>query len=214
MRAVVCLPTRNERGSIAVMVRKIRNLKLPVFVSDEHSTDGTLDIAKKLKVPVYQRACSGKGCGVQTALKVAYQQKYDVIVFIDCDNTYPAEDIPKLLRLMGSHDMVIGARKFTNVPFVNRIGNIMHILAINILFLTNLKDINSGLRAMDVKKFHNLIDAKSFDIEAQITCRALKKGMKIKELPIDYHKRVGESKLRLSDGISILWRIIVERFTF
>jgi len=213
MRAVVCLPTRNERDSIKLMVSKVRKLKLPVFVSDEHSTDGTIEIARKLKVPVYQRSCSGKGCGVQTALKVAKQKKYDVLVLIDCDNTYPVEDIPKLLSLMNRRDMVVGARKFSNVPFVNRMGNFVHIWAINVLFFTSLKDINSGLRAMNVNKFAGLIDAQKFDIEAQITCRALKKRLKIKEIQINYHKRTGQSKLRLSDGLSILLRIIVERFT-
>lgn len=212
MRAIVCLPTRNERDSIGLMVRKIRKLKLPLFVSDEHSTDGTLDIAKKLKVQVYQRKCSGKGCGVQTALEAAASKKFDVLVLIDCDNTYPVEKIPHMLSLMKEYDMVVGARDFDNVPFINRIGNIVHILAINILFFASLKDINSGLRAMKVNKFKGLIDAQRFDIEAQITCIALKKKMKILEVPIVYNKRTGQSKLRLSDGISILWRIIAERF--
>ncbi len=213
MRAIVCLPTRNECDSISLMVKKVKKLRLPVFVSDEHSTDGTIEIARKLKVPVYQRTCSGKGCGVQTALNIAKKKDYDILVLIDCDNTYPVEDIPKLLSLMKNYDMVVGERKFGNVPFVNRIGNFVHIWAINLLFFTRLKDINSGLRAMKVNKFAGIIDAKNFDIEAQITCRALKRGFKVKEIPINYHTRTGESKLRLMDGISIFWRIIIERFT-
>ncbi len=215
MRAVVCLPTRNERDSIEAMVKSIRKIKLDVFVSDEHSTDGTLAIAKKLKVPVYQRACSGKGCGVQTAIAVAAKKKYDLLIFIDCDCTYPVDAIPRMINVLeqGNYDMVVGARNFKNVPFVNRIGNFAHIWGINLLYLTHLKDINSGLRVMRVSKFKGLIDAKAFDVEAQITVRALKNGMKIKEMPIAYNKRMGESKLRLSDGVSILWRIIIERFT-
>src|SRR3989344_5777531 len=141
MRAVVCLPTRNERESIDTMVRQVRAIKLPLFVCDEHSTDGTIERARALKVPVYQRKCSGKGCGVQTAIEVAARQGYDVLVFIDCDCTYPVDKIPNLLRLMGTYDMVIGARDFKNIPFINRIGNIVHTLAINIFYMARLRDI-------------------------------------------------------------------------
>lgn len=213
MKSVVCLPTRNEKNSIAIMIKEIRKIKVPVFVSDENSNDGTKQIAKKLKVPVYQRDCSGKGCGVQKAIQVAIKQDYDILIFIDCDCTYPVDAIPKMIKMMDSYDMVVGARDFKNVPSINKIGNIVHTWAINILYFTYLKDINSGLRAMNVKKFKGLISAQKFDVEAQITVQALKNGMKVKEIPIKYEKRVGESKLRVRDGISILWRIIAERFS-
>ena len=72
-----------------------------------------------------------------------------------------------------------------------------------------LRDINSGLRAFKVDKFD--LDADGFDIEAQITVRALKKRLNIKEIPISYKQRRGDSKIRIKDGFLILWRILKER---
>src|SRR3989338_10180008 len=95
MNAAVCLPTRNEKENIQYMIDRLKPLGYPIFVSDEHSKDGTIEIAKKNKIPVYQREGSGKGYGVRKALEVAKQKGYDVLVFIDCDRTYPPEAIPE-----------------------------------------------------------------------------------------------------------------------
>lgn len=211
MKAVVVLPTKNEEKSIEYMVRKIRKLKLPVFIVDEHSTDKTLNIAKKLKVPVYQRDGSGKGYGVRKAIEIASKKEYNVIVLIDCDKTYPAEYIAIILKYIPKYDMVVGSRKMGYIKFLHRLPNIIHTETINLLYNANLKDINSGLRAFKINKLKNL-DAKGFDIEAQITTKALKRKLKIKEIPIEYKKRVGKSKIRIKDGFVILLRIIKERF--
>ncbi len=211
MEAVVVLPTKNEEKSIEYMVKKIRKLKLPLFVVDENSTDKTLSIAKKLKVPVYQRDGSGKGYGVKKAVEIASKKNYDLLILIDCDKTYPSEYIPIMLKYIPRYDMVVGSRKMKHVKFLHRLPNIVHTEAINLLYGSNLKDINSGLRVFKINKLKDL-DAKGFDIEAQITTNALKRKLKIKEIPIEYKKRVGESKIRIKDGFLILSRIIKERF--
>src|SRR3989344_9270215 len=84
MKAVVCLPTRNEKDSIQLMIDSITKLGLPLFISDESSTDGTIAIAEKNNVPVYQRDGSGKGYGMKKAGEGARQLGYDVLVTIDC----------------------------------------------------------------------------------------------------------------------------------
>jgi|TARA_B100001971_G_C18254668_1_gene581026 glycosyltransferase involved in cell wall biosynthesis len=211
MKAVVVLPTKNEEENIEYMVNKIRNLKLPLFVVDEHSTDKTLSIAKKLKVEVYQRDGSGKGYGVRKAIEIALKKGYDIIILIDCDRTYPSEYIPTLLKYFPKYDMVVGARGMGHVRPLHRLPNIVHTESINLLYGANLKDINSGLRAFKVNKLKGL-DAGGFDIEAQITTKALKRRLRIKELPIEYKKRTGESKIRIKDGFDILSRIFIERF--
>ena len=212
MKAVVCLPTRNEKESVQFMINKIRSLGYDLFISDEHSTDGTTEIAKKNKVPVYQRDGSGKGFGVRKALQIAKKKGYDILILIDCDRTYPTEYIPAMLKQMQKYDMIVGARSLKEIKPLHRLPNKMHTLAINLLFGGNLKDINSGLRAFKVNKFKKF-NSKGFDIEAEITTKALKKGLKVKEIPIEYEKRAGHSKIKMKDGFLILLRIIKERFT-
>lgn len=211
MRIVVCLPTRNEIDSIKIMIDEIKKLGYDLFISDENSTDGTIDIAKKNKVPVYQRDGSGKGCGVKKAIEIALKKGYDILVLIDCDCSYPPTYITEILKYIPEYDLVIGKRLMKDIRFLHRLPNIIHSLAINLLYGSKLKDINSGLRAFKVNKIND-VDAKGFDIEAQITIKALKKKLKIKEVPIKYRRRVGKSKIRIKDGFIILWRIIIEKF--
>ncbi|MDP7179753.1 MAG: glycosyltransferase family 2 protein [Candidatus Woesearchaeota archaeon] len=210
MKAVVVLPTKNEEKSIEFMVNEIKKLNLDVFVSDEQSTDKTLEIAKKLKVPVYQRDGSGKGFGVRKAIQVAKEKGYDILILIDCDKTYPTKYIPELLKFFPKYDMVVGARKLNHVRLLHRLPNMVHTESINLLYGSNLRDINSGLRAFNIDKMPNL-NAKGFDVEAQITTKAIKKKLKIKEVPIVYEKREGDSKIRIKDGFLILSRILKER---
>ena len=211
MKAVVCLPTRNEKDSIQVMIDRIKKLRYDVFVSDEQSDDSTIETANKNKVDGYQRDGSGKGFGVRKGIEIAKKKGYDVLVLLDCDCSYPPEYIPKLLEHMPKYDMVVGKRTMGNIPFLHRLPNIAHTMAVNVLYFANLKDINSGMRAFKLDKIKNL-DAAGFDIEAEITTKALKNGLKINEIPIKYQKRAGVSKIRIKDGFVILWRIIKERF--
>lgn len=212
MRTVVCLPTYNEQESLQEMIRQIREIGSDLFIVDEHSKDKTLEIARQNNVPAYQREGSGKGCGVRKAIEIAKHQGYDNLVLIDCDCTYPPQSIPALLQYLPQYDMVVGWRKRENISPLNRFGNWFHTFWVNLLFFSTLKDINSGLRIFKLDKMPPL-DAEKFDIEAQITTRALKNKLKIKEVPVDYLTRKGNTKVRMfKDGFIILSRIVRERF--
>lgn len=213
MRAVVCLPTMNEAESIREMVGQIKAEGLDLFVVDAGSTDGTRDIAEELGVPVYDRDFPGKGAGLQKALDICAQQGYDQMAYIDCDLTYPVNRIPDMLQVAEDYDMVIGARPMKQITFTHRVANVIYNNMINILFGGHYHDINSGLRVMRVSKFRGLLDAKDFDIEAQMCCRALKQKLRIKDLPIEYGDRTGSSKVAFRHAFLIFFRILWERVT-
>lgn len=213
MKVQVVLPTKNEEESITHVIKEIRKTGLnDIFVVDEHSTDKTIELAKKQNVPVYQREGTGKGYGVKKALEMAEKNKCDILVLQDCDCTYPPREIPGLLKYIPEYDMVVGIRDFSRIKTFHRLPNRVHTWAINLLFCTRLKDINSGQRIIKVSKFRDSLTAKGFDIEANITTTALKKRLKIKEVPIEYLPRRGQSKIKIKDGFLILWRIIRDRF--
>lgn len=211
-KALVCLPTLNEQQSIALMIDQIKALGLDLVICDAGSTDGTIEIAKGRGIEVLYRDKPGKGSGVQKALQFANQEGYETVLFIDCDETYPVNDIPKLLSHMGEYKMVVGARSQKQVAFINGLGNHGFNFLINTLFGGKLIDINSGMRALDVKTYLPLVTADNFDVETQISCLTLKHRIKYLEIPIEYAQRKGESKVRYSDGFDILWRIARERF--
>ncbi|HLC65149.1 MAG TPA: glycosyltransferase family 2 protein [Candidatus Nanoarchaeia archaeon] len=212
MKAVVCLPTRNEAESIQEMIDSIKRLGYDLFIADSNSTDGTQEIARKNKVEVYQRDGVGKGYGIRKAVEVASSKGYDVLVLLDCDKTYPPEEIPGMLEFFPEYDVVLGVRDMKEISFTHRLANIFHTQMINLFYGGHLHDINTGMRAFKVEKYKGLLTAKGFDIEAQMSLLALKKKMKIKEIPVRYLKRAGESKIRVSDGFLIAWRIIRDRF--
>ena len=213
MNPVVCLPTRNEIGSVQRMIDAVKALSLPLFISDQASDDGTQEAAAKAGVRVFQRDGQGKGHGVQTAVKAAESLGHDVLVLIDCDCSYPVEDIPKVLAEMErtGADMVVGCRPFGNIQFSHRLVNWLHTGSINLLYGASYHDINSGLRAMKVERFRGKLTAAGFDIEAQISSVAARGKMKTAEVPCGYVKRVGESKIRAWDTLVILKRILLER---
>jgi dolichol-phosphate mannosyltransferase len=193
------------------MIERVRSLGHDLIISDERSTDGTIAIAEGLGVPVHQRDGSGKGFGVRKALEVAAAQGYDLLVLIDCDLTYPVERIPDLLAEMASADMAVGYRDFSKIHWSHRLVNYLHTGMINVLFGAKLRDINSGLRVLRVSAFHGRIDAQSFDVEAQMTVRALKAKRRIRELPVDYRQRGGRSKIRAWHTWTICQTILAER---
>lgn len=216
MNPVVCLPTRNEKDSIQIMIDRVKAIGLPLFISDEKSSDGTVEIAAKNNVQVYQRDGAGKGFGMRKAVEVARSLGYDTLVTIDCDCTYPVDKIPELLKMVDSGaEMVIGVRDMGNIRWLHKLPNIVHTWVINLLFFrwfgNWLHDINSGMRAFRIGKLKPF-RSKGFDIEAEITIRAIKDGLRIVEMPVSYNKRVGESKIRIKDGFTILGRIVKERF--
>jgi len=214
VRVAIALITKNEEQNIALMIDRIRKAGFKdLYVVDERSSDRTEEIARKKGVKVYQRKGTGFGCGIISAIDIAYKKGYDYIVRLDCDGTYPPEEIYKLLEYTPEYDMAASYRGWRNIKFMHRLPNVFFTHLANILFGFHIRDINSGMKAIRVKKFHGLLDAPGFDLEAQMTLRAIKKGYKIKNVPINFIERTrGKSKIKISDGFLILKRIIKERF--
>ena len=211
MNAIACLPTYNEVESIELMIDAIEALGLPLFVTDGGSTDGTRDIISKKGIELFDREKgSGKGAGIQKALDVAKEKGYEWIVFTDCDMTYPVDSIPNLLAVCEDQDMVVGVRSMQDIAFLRRLGNLLFIGLINTLFRAKLTDVVSGMRAVKVSSFQGKLNSLNFEPEIEMTCMALKKGYKIKEIPISYRSRKGKSKIGLSDLFVLVNRIFKE----
>ncbi|MBR9699247.1 glycosyltransferase [Candidatus Woesearchaeota archaeon] len=209
----VAMPTKNEEENVGYMIKSLRKYGFSdIYIVDEQSEDRTEEIAKSMGVPVYQRKGKGKGMGVIEAIEIAKKSKTDYMIFPDCDRTYHPKYIPKIIKFIPKYDMVVACRDMKDIKFFHRLPNMIHTLFINLFYNGRMHDINSGMRAINVNKFYKKLDAKGFDIEAQISIVALKEKMKIKELSIQYEERKGFSKIRIKDGFIILARIFKELF--
>ncbi len=153
---------------------------------------------------------------LQGISKLQYDNRY--VVFTDADFTYPAEFIPKMVKVLEHSPkigMVIGDRfngqsnhdKASKNVFY--IGNRLIALAQYLLNGVKLSDPLSGLRVIRSELLRNWeLKSKGFDVEVEINALVKRQGYKIAEVPIDYRLRLGEKKLRPRDGIEIIKRIV------
>lgn len=214
-KVAVLIPCYNEELTIEKVVKDFRKY-LPmasIYVYDNNSTDKTYEIAQNAGALVRKEVRQGKGNVVKSMFR---DIDADVYVIVDGDDTYPAEEVEKLVQpiLEEGIDMVIGDRLSNGTYFdenkrgFHGFGNNLVKWLINTLFKSNVKDIMTGYRAYS-KKFVKLIPVMSegFQIETEMTIFSLVYGMKLKEVPITYRDRPegSESKLNtFKDGFKVL----------
>lgn len=214
------LPTKNERENIRFMIENIRkHCNYEIIVSDEHSPDGTGEIAKSLGVKVFPRKNPGYGNGIRESLINAKELGHTHLLVVDCDRTYPIEYIKTLTRFARQgYELVNAGRRMSDIRLVNRLPNMFMTLLARLLHGGNITDVNSGMKLMKIEKFLGKITAAGNDSTSQIIITALKNKYKIKEIIIPYDDRHGDasrgrSKIRYRDGFIITWRIIRDKFT-
>ncbi len=203
-RITLVLPTKNESGGIAWLVREAKAYAEDILVVDGHSTDGTREIAEESGARVVLDRGRGKGDAIRTAIKHALGE---VIVFMDADGSHELADVPKLAGpiLGGVADLVLGSRTrggsdelhgdFDN--FVRAVGAAVITVGINYRWNVRLTDCLNGFRAIRRDAARQLrLRADDFDIEQHMVCRALQKKLRVIEVPThESVRKWGRSKL-------------------
>ena len=214
IKIAVLIPCYNEELTVTDVVNDFKKA-LPgadIYVYNNNSKDKTKELAIKAGAIVKDEYAQGKGNVVRSMFR---DIDADVYIMVDGDDTYPAEEVDKLIApvLEGKADMVIGDRLSSTYyeenkrPFHN-FGNSLVKGLINFLFKSNLDDIMTGYRAFS-KKFVKCMPVMSdgFQIETEMTIFALTNNMKVVNVPITYRDRPegSESKLNtFSDGFKVL----------
>lgn len=202
----IILPCRNEAEALPFCIKQIKkvtednNLKSEIIVSDS-STDKSPEIAKKENVILVKHDKEGYGIAYLEAFKCA-KGKY--IFMADADCSYDFNEIPKFInQLRNGYDLVIGNRfegKIQNnaMTFSHKyIGNPLLSFILRLFFRKEIKDSQSGMRAINRKKLDELnLQTKGMEFASEMIIKAIKHNFKIKEIPVDYYKRKGTSKLR------------------
>jgi glycosyltransferase involved in cell wall biosynthesis len=211
-KRIVCLiPTLNEAPTIAQVIQKARIFADRVVVVDGHSSDDTGIVAERFGAEVLLQEGRGKGKALRTAFD---RIEEDIYVIIDGDATYDATEISYLVSpiMRGEADMVVGSRLTGNmeegaITSFHKIGNWAFNIMINILNSSHISDSQSGFRAIDGRWARSFrLQAQGFEVETEMTIQAMKMGMRVKEVPISYRKRMG-SPSKLS-GFGAGYRIV------
>ena len=203
MNIVVIIPAYNEEQSISKVVSTIpRKIVNEIIVVNNNSNDSTADKALAAGATVLNETFQGYGAACLTGIEYLKNKNVDIIVFIDGDYSDYPEEINLLVEpiIDRKYDFVIGSRITGNrekgsLPLQSRIGSLVAGFLINFFWRKKYTDLGP-FRAI---KFDKLIQLNMKDkwygwtVEMQI--KAIKKGLKIKEVPVSYRKRIGKSKV-------------------
>jgi glycosyltransferase involved in cell wall biosynthesis len=218
----VVIPALNEADSVAEVVRRVRAVMdgvgqpYEVVVVDDGSDDATAEEAAGAGATVLRHPQNaGYGAGLKTGIACA---RFDHIVITDADGTYPIERIPDLLAYSDRFDMVVGARqgKYYRESWFKEPARIGLGTLCEWVTGTHIPDVNSGFRvfrtALARQYFH--VISQGFSFTTTITLAALSNGYFVKYIPIDYHKRVGQSKVKLRRDVPRTTQIILQAIAY
>ena len=173
-----------------------------IFINDGSKDETSTELSKLTEKYKSLKLIDSKvNCGYGASLKKGIlASKYDSIVITDADGTYPNERIPELVKGLEKNDMVIGARigKNVQIPTLRRPVKWLLLKYARWMSKSDIKDLNSGLRAMRKEKifrFWNMLP-NAFSFTSTITLSMHIEGLNVSYLPIDYHARIGNSSIK------------------
>ncbi len=216
-RVSVVIPTLNEGGNIAKVIRGVRRqlggYDYEILVVDGHSADGTAEAARRARARVLYDDV-GKGSALMRGLAAA---RGDILVSMDADLSNEPRELRLLIDAIDiGYDLCTGSRFLTgggsdDIPPLRVLGNKFFVLLVNVLFGAHYTDMCYGYRSFrrGVPERLGLTET-GFGIETEINIKAVKKRLKVMEIPSTEKKRAaGEGKLTtFGDGFVILKTIL------
>lgn len=225
MKLSILMPVYNERATLESAVKRVLDVDYPVDIElvivDDGSTDGTKDLypqwADDRRVNIHLKATNGgKGSAIREGAELATG---DYVIMCDADLEYAPEEIPSLLEPILHNDatVVYGTRTFGShnaFSYLYVLGNRAVTTAANVLFNVYISDLETCFKLLPLEMYRAL-DVKSagFGMEAEITGKILRSGVRPYEVPISYKARSREDgkKLTWKDGVEALAILARER---
>jgi glycosyltransferase involved in cell wall biosynthesis len=221
----ILMPVYNEVASLQRAVKQVLEVDYPceveLVIVDDGSTDGTRELYAQLsgdpRVSVHLHEVNqGKGAAIRTAARLAAG---DYVIPMDADLEYAPAEIATLLApvLRGEAEVVYGTRTFSShnaYSYLYVLGNRGVTTAANILFNCYISDLETCFKLMPRALYLDLdIRENGFGMEAEITGKLLRRGVRPFELPISYKARSREEgkKLTWRDGVEALVILVRER---
>lgn len=219
MRAVVCIPTYNERENIGSLVEEVlaTDPKLDVMILDDDSPDGTGQVAdllarKERRVTVVHRPRKeGIGRAYVDGFRRALEARYDAVLQMDGDFSHQPRYLPRLLQPLEGADVVVGSRyvegaRVESWGLPRRALSFGGNLYARTVFGMKERDLTSGFVAYRRHVLEAVgldsIQSESYAFQLELKYRAHRLGFNIVEVPIVFFDRVvGLSKLQ-SDRVS------------
>jgi len=235
MKLSIIVPVYNEEKTIAEVLKRLKNEEIPgvekqIIVVDDGSKDSTRKILsniknRNVKIILHEKN-QGKGAAVKTGIKNA---SGDYIIIQDADLEYHPRQIKNLVApiLKKQAEVVYGTRldrmphlskeESKHLFIIHYFGNRFLSLVTSILYGQWITDMETGYKLFPKDAMKDIkLNARGFELEPEITAKLLKKGYKIKEVPITVVPRGYEEGKKLNttrDGLKALWNLLKYRFS-
>jgi glycosyltransferase involved in cell wall biosynthesis len=214
----ILMPVYNEGSTVTAAVERVLAVDYPVEVEvvvvDDGSRDDTAAGLEKIDDPRAVRRSHavnrGKGAAIRTA---AASATGDYMIICDADLEYAPEEIPSLLKpvLAGEAEVVFGTRTFGShsaYSFWYVMGNKGVTTVANVLFNSYISDLETCFKLLPLPLYRSLdIRQPGFGMEAELTAKLLRRGIRPYEVPISYRARGREAgkKITWRDGVEAVW---------
>lgn len=220
-------PAFNEQESVHLVLEGLpRPPVRRMVIADNNSTDDTAEVAKAAGAVVVPAPIPGYGAACLAGLDfLRKNDPPDIVVFIDADFSDHPDELPSVVApiLADEADMVIGSRTLGKrergalLPQA-RMGNFVACTLVRWFYGFRYTDLGP-FRAVRWTSLESLrMEDQNFGWTAEMQVKAIKKGLRIQEVPVSYRKRIGVSKITgtlkgtILVGYKILWTVF--RYTF
>jgi dolichol-phosphate mannosyltransferase len=227
LRAIVCLPTYNERENLEPMLRALGDVLRDgdrVLVIDDSSPDGTGEIADRLvrELPfvdvLHRERKEGLGRAYIDGFRRALDEGAELILEMDCDFSHDPRDVPRLIAAVeqGGADVAVGSR-YVPGGGVENWGAIRRAISrgasiYSRLLLMPIRDATGGFKCFRPRVLEEIdlerVNAAGYVFQIEVTYRALRKGFTVVEIPITFTDRtVGRSKMSRAIVVEAAWKV-------
>jgi dolichol-phosphate mannosyltransferase len=221
--AVVCLPTYNERENLEAMLRALADKGVRVLVIDDNSPDGTGELADRLAAELdyvdvlHRERKEGLGPAYLAGFRRALADGAELILEMDCDFSHNPADVPRLLAAAEDADLVLASRYVEgggteNWGLLRRVISRGGSLYAQVLLGLRVRDLTGGFKCYRRAVLEALplddIHSKGYAFQIETTYRTLRKGFRVREIPITFVDRVeGGSKMSNTIVVEAVWKV-------
>ncbi|RKH64943.1 polyprenol monophosphomannose synthase [Corallococcus interemptor] len=231
-RALVCIPTYNERDNIGPITQAVlaADPRVDILVVDDNSPDGTGQLADALaaKNPrvrvLHREKKEGLGRAYLAAFRWALAEGYTYILEMDADFSHDPRYLPTFLDAAeGGADLVLGSRYVEGGGTVNwgvgrKIISRGGSLYARSILGVDVRDLTGGFKCFNRRVLESLnldeVRSTGYAFQIELTYRTLRKGFTVREVPIVFEdRRVGHSKMNKKifvEALGMVWKL---RFT-
>jgi dolichol-phosphate mannosyltransferase len=230
-RAVLCLPTYNERENLEQMIEALGGVLDTtvdrVLVIDDSSPDGTGEIADRLAseqpwVSVLHRETKeGIGPAYVAGFQRALSEGAELVLEMDCDFSHDPADVPRLIAAAADADLVLGSRYApgggtANWGLLRRIVSRGGCLYAQVILGLGVRDLTGGFKCFRREALESIdlgaLSAHGYAFQIEATYRVKRAGLRVQEVPITFvERRAGTSKMTGSIVAEAMWRVPVLR---